>query len=474
MVSLGRSARLIRSGLGTSRGGLVVLGAVLGVVAVVTSDLGAMVVGVISVIALATVMLLVIGRRRTPKGKPEHSPGAIAGPAAGMDTSLETAIRSSRQRLAGVAAALGLEPPRNRAGPPSAQPHAIRPLITVVVPVHNDEKYIEAALQSIRLQSYPHWECIIVDDASDDASVQLIESAVGSDARFRLIRHEVNQGPGAARNTGLAEARGSHLAFLDADDLLLRESLSDRVQAISERQPDPFLAGSFCAVRFGPEDVILDDLPDRRHVTQPDFVDFVSASGECPFTMIAPLVSTEVVRKAGGFDESMRSGGVDWDLWYRILRNGWVFVPSRSLGAVYRQRGGGITRGKPAAHTEAAARLILAAYRNADPAILSIPSPYPMPDPLPDYQARLTIAERAIRFASMALIDGDRPGMRSTLAVLESGSWYLLDRHLDLPSLVTRGAARVLGVRPKHLDGLEDELAPFVVEVETAVRRVTG
>jgi hypothetical protein len=205
-------------------------------------------------------------------------------------------------------------------------------------------------------------------------------------------------------------------------------------------------------------------------VTQPDFIDFVKDNGECPFTMIAPLVSTELVRSLGGLDVSMRTGGVDWDLWYRILRNGHVFVPSRTLGAVYRQRGGGITRGNPAAHTAAAAALIRAAYDTAGPGLLLKPSPYPMTEPLPAYQARVTIAERAVRFAAMALVDGDREGMGSTVAILEPGTWPLLERHLDLPALVARGAARTLGVRPRHMETLAPELTPFVAEVGEAVR----
>jgi hypothetical protein len=69
----------------------------------------------------------------------------------------------------------------------------------------------------------------------------------------------------------------------------------------------------------------------------------------------------------------------------------------------------------------------------------------------------------------MALVDGDSAGMRATLSVLEPGTWPLLERHLDMPAHVARGAARVLGVRPHHLDQLRGELAPFVAEVGAAV-----
>jgi glycosyltransferase involved in cell wall biosynthesis len=296
-----------------------------------------------------------------------------------------------------------------------------------------------------------------------------IDAATRDEPRFKLIRHEVNRGPGAARNHAIAAASGSYLVFLDGDDLMLREGLADRVAALAAWTGDEYVAGSFCAVRASPEDVTLDHLPDRRHATQPRFVDLVIADGESPFFMGGPIVSTEVVRGVGGFDEEMRTGAVDWDLWYRILRNGYVFVPSGTLGSVYRQRAGGITRGNPAAHTAASAALIRAAYRPAEPGILSFPSPYPLPEPLPVYRARITIAERAVRFAAMALVDGDSAGMRATLSVLEPGTWPLLERHIDMPAHVARGAARVLGVRPHHLDQLRGEMAPFVAEVGAAV-----
>jgi hypothetical protein len=60
--------------------------------------------------------------------------------------------------------------------------------------------------------------------------------------------------------------------------------------------------------------------------------------------------------------------------------------------------------------------------------------------------------------------------MESTLAILEPGTWSLLERHLDLPALVARGAARTLGVRPRHFETLAPELAPFVAEVREAVQ----
>jgi hypothetical protein len=375
-------------------------------------------------------------------------------------------------RLAEVGAALGLTPlPEPAAPTPDA---GFRPLISVVVPVFNDARFVEETLESVKRQTYTDWECVVVDDASSDDSWALIEQVTGDDDRFGAIRNQTNLGPGGARNVAIAAARGEYLAFLDGDDLLLRESLGDRVAALAARPDDPFVVGSFCGVRFSPEGTTLDSLADRYRSDQPPFVDFVVADGEVPFPMTAPLVATERVRSVGGLNEKMVTGGVDWDLWYRMLRNGHVFVSTPYQGVIYRQRAGGITRGNPAAHTAAAARLIRAAHDREDPANLADPSPYPMLEPLGTYRAHLAVARRAVRFAAMALVDGDRPGMEASLSVVAAGTWPLLQRHLDLSSLVARGAARALGVKPDQLDDAAEALTPFVNEVASALRKASS
>jgi hypothetical protein len=378
-----------------------------------------------------------------------------------------------RARLGEVAAVLGLtSPPEPAAQTPDA---GFRPLISVLVPVFNDARFVEETLESVRRQTYTHWECVVVDDASSDDSWALIEKVTGDDDRFKTIRNQGNLGPGAARNVAIAIARGEYLAFLDGDDLLLRESLGDRVAALAARLDDPFVVGSFCGVRFSPENTTLGSLADRYRSDQPPFVDFVVADGEVPFPMTAPLVATGRVRSVGGLDEKMVTGGVDWDLWYRMLRNGHVFVSTPYQGVIYRQRAGGITRGNPAAHTAAAAQLIRAAHDREDRVILADPSPYTMLEPLGTYRAHLAVARRAVRFAAMALVDGDRAGMEASISVVAAGTWPLLQRHLDLSSLVVRGAARALGVKPDQLDDdAAEALAPFVTEVSFALRKASS
>jgi glycosyltransferase involved in cell wall biosynthesis len=92
---------------------------------------------------------------------------------------------------------------------------ALEPRVSVIVPLYDKQRTVEAALGSITAQTREDFEIIVVDDGSRDSGPELVRAF--PDSRVRLIRQQ-NSGPGAARNRGIAEARGKYLAFLDADD----------------------------------------------------------------------------------------------------------------------------------------------------------------------------------------------------------------------------------------------------------------
>ena len=87
------------------------------------------------------------------------------------------------------------------------------PLVTIVIPVFNVEKYISQCLESVLAQSYENLEVICIDDCGSDSSVDILSGYIQADRRIRLIKHNKNLGLGPARNTGLKKARGEYIYF---------------------------------------------------------------------------------------------------------------------------------------------------------------------------------------------------------------------------------------------------------------------
>ncbi len=99
------------------------------------------------------------------------------------------------------------------------EPTNIRPRVTIITPLFNAEKFIAQTLQSVQNQTYTHWEHLIVDDASQDTSAEIVEDHLARDARIHLVKLPENKGAAYCRNHATQLARGSYIAFLDSDDL---------------------------------------------------------------------------------------------------------------------------------------------------------------------------------------------------------------------------------------------------------------
>ena len=91
------------------------------------------------------------------------------------------------------------------------------PKISIIIPFYNVENYIEKCIKSVKNQTFTDFECILIDDESTDNSKQIAEKLIENDSRFKIIS-QLNKGLGGARNTGLDNAKGEWIAFLDSDD----------------------------------------------------------------------------------------------------------------------------------------------------------------------------------------------------------------------------------------------------------------
>ncbi len=117
-------------------------------------------------------------------------------------------------------------------------------LVSIIIPVYNSEKYLEAALESAIYQSYENIEILLIDDGSTDTSPQICDIYAKKDSRVRVI-HQKNSGPSAARNRGVEEARGEYLTFFDNDDLLHKDFVKILFNLCVENDCDIALTKSF-------------------------------------------------------------------------------------------------------------------------------------------------------------------------------------------------------------------------------------
>jgi teichuronic acid biosynthesis glycosyltransferase TuaG len=111
-------------------------------------------------------------------------------------------------------------------------------LCSVIIPVHNGECYLEHALRSVLNQSYNKLEIIIINDASEDRTMQIAGNFLQGNENIKIITLQQNRGVAFARNTGLQNASGNYIAFLDSDDLWMPEKLAMQIRAMEEYNCD--------------------------------------------------------------------------------------------------------------------------------------------------------------------------------------------------------------------------------------------
>ncbi|MBD1433816.1 glycosyltransferase [Sphingobacterium sp. DN00404] len=107
------------------------------------------------------------------------------------------------------------------------------PLVSIIIPCYNQAPFLEKTLRSVSNQLYNNWECLIVNDGSTDDSARIAEKLCGTDLRFKLLSKK-NGGLSSARNYGLKHAKGDFIQFLDGDDLLYEEKLSESLIDIGQ------------------------------------------------------------------------------------------------------------------------------------------------------------------------------------------------------------------------------------------------
>ena len=126
------------------------------------------------------------------------------------------------------------------------------PLISVIMPLYNAERFVGESIGNILGQTVGDFELIVIDDASTDSSYDIASRYAAQDARIVLMRNDANHGAAYTRNRGLETARGSFITFMDADDRCSPERFA-RQTAFFGQHPQIDLCGSYYTM-FGPDD----------------------------------------------------------------------------------------------------------------------------------------------------------------------------------------------------------------------------
>ena len=114
----------------------------------------------------------------------------------------------------------------------------MKSLVSVIIPIYNVEQYIEKCLDSVINQTYKDLEIICVNDCSPDNSAQILLEYAQRDTRIKIVNREKNGGLSAARNTGLDEAKGEYVYFIDSDDWIDLDYIEKMVSAITFSKTD--------------------------------------------------------------------------------------------------------------------------------------------------------------------------------------------------------------------------------------------
>jgi len=203
------------------------------------------------------------------------------------------------------------------------------PEISILLPVFDAARTLPACLASIARQTLPNWECVLVDDGSNDASRAIAHRAARDDERIRVIETP-HRGLVAALNSGIDDCRGALVARMDADDLMHRERLERQAKMLAD---EPTLAGVGSRVRLFPRKPLtagmrsyerwINAMDDRARIVADRFV-------ECPVLHPTWMLRRDVLRAHRYRD---RGWPEDYDLLLRLQQAGLelAVVPRRLL-----------------------------------------------------------------------------------------------------------------------------------------------
>lgn len=217
----------------------------------------------------------------------------------------------------------------------------MQPLVSVIMPAYNAERYIADSIRSVCAQTYSAWELIVVDDGSTDQTREVVLELASRESRIKYL-HQPNGRLGKARNTGILNSRGAFIAFLDSDDLWLPEKLELQVGAQQATDADVLFTGGFIFSDANAHDESKSFPGVSGRLSGNDLLDRLLKFNFIP--VMSVMMKRKWFNEAGPFEEAGPFHGCeDYDLWLKLAKNGAVFFGMDQKLIRYRRHAGAMT-----------------------------------------------------------------------------------------------------------------------------------
>ena len=184
------------------------------------------------------------------------------------------------------------------------------PIVSIITPLYNGEKFIRQTIESVLAQTYPYWEMLIVDDGSRDNGANIVREYTIRDERI-LLYHQTNQGSASARNTAINKATGRYIAFLDADDLWDANFLEEQLHFISEHRAA--ISCASCRRIDENNQEILQPFIVPTHITYKDML------RSCYLPCLSTILDREQLENIA-FNTKLHSLRDDYVLWLSLMK----------------------------------------------------------------------------------------------------------------------------------------------------------
>lgn len=210
-------------------------------------------------------------------------------------------------------------------------------LISIIIPTYNRAHLIHETLDSVLNQSYGNWECLIIDDFSDDSTLSILQKYKEKDNRFRFyIKSEKDRkGASSSRNIGLKNTRGSYIQFLDSDDLIASNKLEEQLKIVSNNKNNNIITCKWGFFSNEKDHEVYAVNPFYRNFDSPlEYLQLVGKYGGY-FPLHCFLIPTKIIKKAGFWSEDL-SLSDDSEFIFRVIINSDKILYSKDTNVLYR------------------------------------------------------------------------------------------------------------------------------------------